>query len=271
MGDLTASLDAMDEALALFDRSRGLVLDLRRSLGGDDPVGQALAGRLADRPRRYMVTRLKRGPGPEAFTASKHWIATPPPEGGYTRPVAVLIHGATFSASENFLLALRTFPHVVVVGTKTSGSMGETTNDVLPNGWVYRTVLGRIVDVHGRSWEGVGVPPDLRVVNEPDEVRAGRDRALEAALDLVRDGGEGFPRRGARTLDPSLDLRRPLADSLGAWIDDEGLQPAMDRFNRVRADTSRWFLAEDWEYGDLTTLGARLMEEGRIEEAVVVL
>lgn len=102
-------------------------------------------------------------------------------------------------------------------------------------------------------------------------MRAGRDRALEAALDLVRAGGEGFPGRVARTPDPSLDLRLPLADSLGAWIDDEGLEPVMDRFDRVRADTSRWFLAEDWEYGDLTTLGARLMKEGRIEESVVVL
>lgn len=31
------------------------------------------------------------------------------------------VGGSTFSAVENFLLALRIFPHMVVVGTKTSG------------------------------------------------------------------------------------------------------------------------------------------------------
>ncbi|MFW6085469.1 MAG: S41 family peptidase, partial [Gemmatimonadota bacterium] len=281
--DLEASTKAFEEALAEFGDARGLVLDLRRNLGGQHTVGAALASRLADQPRRYMTTRLKRGPARDDFTAPKDWILSPPPEGGFTRPVAVLVHDRTFSAGEAFVLALRVLPHVVVVGTRTSGSMGETENEALSNGWVYRTVVQRIVDPLGRSWEGVGIPPDLRVVNAPEEIEAGRDRALEVAMALAgRDtreaagGAGGGPSSRAEPADPRLDaasrsFRLPLADSLAAWIAEAGMDAAMRRFEAARADTVRWSLAEDWEYGDLTALGRDLLEAGRTDEAARVL
>lgn len=271
MDDPTASGEALDAALATFRSARGIVLDLRRNFGGDDSVGREIARRFADRHRRYMTTRLKRGSGRDDFTAPRHWNLTPPPGGGFTRPVVVLTHGFTFSAGENLVLALRVLPHVTVLGTETSGSMGETTNDVLPNGWVYRTVFQRILDAEGRSWEGSGIPPDLRVANTSEEIRQGRDRALEAAIRLT-----SVDRSGTIPVDTSLDRaslsgRLPLADSLAAWIEGLGPSAAMRRFEEARSDTTRWFLAEDWAYGDLVTLGEGLLEDGRPEVAVVVL
>ncbi|HUF12979.1 MAG TPA: S41 family peptidase [Longimicrobiales bacterium] len=271
MADVRASADALDEALATFADARGVVLDLRRNSGGDDPVGQALASRFADRPRHYMTTRLKSGRGADDFTAPRYWNIEPPAGGGFTRPVAVLTHQFTFSAGENFLLALRVLPHVTVVGTRTSGSMGETTNDVLPNGWVYRTVMARIVDADGRSWEGIGIPPQLRVVNSPEEIRGGRDRVLEAGMSLVSSRGAATAAATAAPSDATASVRLPLADSLAVWIEERGLAPALERFQRLRADIARWFLAEDWEYGDLTTLGRGFLQEDEVDAAVAVL
>ena len=271
LGDLGGSTAAMQEALTTFSGASGVVLDLRRNFGGDDSVARALASLFADRSRHYKTTRLKRGPGPGDFTAPKYWHVAPPPGGGFTRPVVVLTHGFTFSAGENFVLALRVLPHVTIMGTATSGSLGETYNDVIIGGWVYRTVIQRIVDADGRSWEGTGIPPDLRVVNTPADLEAGRDRVLEVAMHLISSSGGKFARRVTESGAASGPLRLPLADSLAAWIDADGLPRAMERFRRARADTVRWFLAEDWEYGDLTTLGRRLLDDGSVDGAVVVL
>ncbi len=269
--DVDATVAAFEEAFSLFAGARGLVLDVRANLGGQHEVGQAVASLMADRPRRYMVTRLKRGPARDAFTEPRDWILTPPPGGGYLKPIAVLTNRWTFSAGETFLLALRVLPHVTTVGTSTAGSMGETENEVLPNGWVYRTDMQRTLDAEGRSWAGSGIPPDMKVVNIPQEIRDGRDRVLEAGLALIThgSGSTGAPRRGAS--DSTLSFRLPLADSLRAWTETRGWRAAMERFRRARADTARWALVEDWESGDLVTLGRRLLDRGEPEGAAAVL
>lgn len=271
MYDLDATVAAVREALSEFADARGLVLDLRVNLGGSHEVGQAVASLMADRPRKYMVTRLKRGPGRGDFTRPKDWILTPPTGGGYVKPAVVLTARRTFSAGETFLLALRVLPHVTTVGTRTSGSMGETENEVLPNGWVYRTDMQRTLDASGRSWAGVGIPPDLRIDNTAGEIRAGRDRELEAGMALLSHGPPPKAAGRRAALDASLSFRLPLADSLGAWTDRLGPRAAMRRFRRARADTARWSLPEAWESGDLTTLGRRLLDRGEAEAAVAVL
>ena len=188
------------------------------------------------------------------------------------KPVVVLIDGLTFSAGETLLLAMRTLPHVTVVGTKTSGSMGETYNDVLPNGWAYRTVIQRIVDPEERSWEGIGIPPDLRVANDPAEIEAGRDRALEVAMLLIGSGSQALLGRRESLQTASLTIKLPVADTLEAWIEDRGVSSAMELFNRAIGDTTQWFLAEDFVYDeDLTGVGRRLIDHGDLEAAIVVL
>lgn len=271
MYDIEATVAAFEEALSTFEEARGLVLDLRVNLGGAHEVGQAVASLLADRPRRYMVTQLKRGPGRDDFTRPKDWLLTPPPGGGYVRPVAVLMAERTFSAGETFLLALRVLPHVVTVGTRTSGSMGETENEILPNGWVYRTDMQRSLDAAGRSWAGIGIQPDLRIDNTAQETRRGRDRALEASIAVLSHGRGSIKTARRAAIEASLSYRLPLADSLGAWIDADGLQAAMERFHRARSDTSRWSLPEAWESGDLTTLGRRLLGRDEPGPAAAVL
>ena len=66
-------------------------------------------------------------------------------------------------------------------------------------------------------------------------------------------------------------VRLSLADSLAVWIEEHGLSAGIAEFERLRGDTIRWFVAEDWEYGDLTTLGQKLLGEKQFDAAVEVL
>ncbi|HUG00927.1 MAG TPA: S41 family peptidase [Longimicrobiales bacterium] len=272
MDDERATATAMDEVVATFAGARGVVVDVRGNLGGDDPVARAIASRFTDRPRPYMMTRFKSGPGREDFTDPVRWNVTPPSTGAYVGPVAVLVQRYTMSAAEGFVLAMRTLPHVVVVGGATAGAFGDVVNDALPNGWHYRTVRARTLDAEGRTWEGIGIPPDVHAKNRPEEIERGVDRVLELGIRLVRAGGFDEPGGRAGGSGAAPALRLPLADSLAAWIDGAGLDAGMGRFRSARADAARWFLAEDPAYGeDLVGLGERLLEAGRAEAAVAVL
>jgi hypothetical protein len=54
------------------------------------------------------------------------------------------------------------------------------------------------VDQDGFSWEGIGIPPDLRVVNTAEEISQEKDKALEFAIELI-DSGALRPRGEKRT------------------------------------------------------------------------
>lgn len=271
MDDEPTTAAAMDEIVTAFAHARGVVVDVRGNLGGDDPVARAIAGRFADRPRPYMTTRFKNGPGRDDFGDPIRWNVTPPATGAYVGPVVLLMQDYTMSAAEGLVLAMRAMPHVVLVGGRTAGALGDVVNDVLPNGWHYRSVRARTLDAEGRSWEGIGIPPDLHARNHPEEIERGLDRVLELGLRLARSGGfVRVDRSGRDASGPAVRL--PLADSLDAWLDDLGIDAALERFHESRPDTTRWFLAEDPAYGqDLVGLGDRLLAAGRWEAAVAVL
>lgn len=59
------------------------------------------------------------------------------------------------------------------------------TRRELPNGWAYGISVGVWTDPDGRSYEGIGFPPDVVVKNQPEELEQGIDSALETAISLL--------------------------------------------------------------------------------------
>jgi len=50
------------------------------------------------------------------------------------------------------------------------------------NGWYYTICPQKIEWKDGKSYEGIGLPPDIYVKNTPSEMAGGQDKTLEAAL-----------------------------------------------------------------------------------------
>lgn len=174
----------LDEALAGLGDVRSLVVDNRSSVGGNRAEVYRVLGRFIAAPV----------PGPEWYTLGerRRWPVIEP-EGPIrcTRPVVVLANGLTFSAAELFTDLMAQLPNVTVVGETTGGGSGGCDDDatgdyVLPSGIEIRipTVDGRRAD--GTPWETVGVEPDVRVLQTEADLRAGRDRQLERAIELLR-------------------------------------------------------------------------------------
>jgi carboxyl-terminal processing protease len=177
---------ALDQAFQALENVRGLVLDIRDNSGGYDPTAQYIAGRFAAERKRYMTVRKKSGPGPNDFTSTQEWYVQPEGNSQFTRPVAVLTTGATASAAETFLLALRTQNHITQVGTITSGAFSDAPMREAPNGWTYTLSIGDYRAADGKSYEGIGLQPQLEVKNRKADLAAGRDPALERAIELLR-------------------------------------------------------------------------------------
>jgi C-terminal processing protease CtpA/Prc len=78
-------------------------------------------------------------------------------------------------------------PAVTFVGENTQGVYSEIVGRTLPNGWNVSLPTEVYETAAGRSFDGVGVAPDIRVnALRQEDLDAGKDPILERALVLLR-------------------------------------------------------------------------------------
>jgi len=182
------SSEVVDEIVETFKDCKGLIIDVRSNGGGNDQVGKAIADRFADKKRLYMTTQIRRGPNHDDFRAPKYFYAEPGGPRQFTKPIILLIHRHSVSAADNFAMAMRTLPHATLVGEATSGCQADQHGAKLPNGWRFSVSYTLFVDQNGFSWEGIGIPADLRQINRQEDIDNGRDKPLELAIELINSG-----------------------------------------------------------------------------------
>ena len=148
-----------------------LVLDVRYNGGGFIPFGLI---DLLDRPLLSYWARRNVAP----FT-------TP---GFYHRgPKVTLTNGYSGSGGDAFPYYFRQQGLGPVIGTRTWGGLiGISGNPALADGGAVLAPTFRFVDPEG-MWavEGVGVEPDIVVVDRPDLEAKGIDPSLDAAIELL--------------------------------------------------------------------------------------
>jgi carboxyl-terminal processing protease len=175
--------DAMKDIAPALKKAKGIVLDIRDAPGGQDPVGQQLAGYFASEKYLYMKTRKRSGPNLTDFTDWTSWWVEPL-GGGELRgkPVVLLTTRFTGSGAETFSLAMLELPQVVQAGDTTAGAFSDNPSRQLYNGWIFSLSVGDFRDASGRSHEGKGLAPQLLWENKAEDVKAGKDEALEKAI-----------------------------------------------------------------------------------------
>src|SRR5262249_3937444 len=88
-------------------------------------------------------------------------------------PVAVLIDNDTASGAEFLAGALQEERHARLVGTHTHGKWSVQSLDDLQNGFAYKYTVGLFRTPSGKTYEGIGIPPDVESsMDEPTLVRA---------------------------------------------------------------------------------------------------
>lgn len=186
--DIEKSAAVADEIVDYFKDAKGLIIDVRRNGGGDDKVGKAIADRFADAKRLYMTIQEKNGSGHGDFAKPVKWYVEPTGPIQFTEPVILLTDFTSGSAAENFALAMRVLPHATIVGDFTAGCFADADAAKLPNGWYYSLSINLFKDQNGFCWEGIGVPPDLRITNTKEDMENKKDRVLEFAIEMLNNG-----------------------------------------------------------------------------------
>lgn len=175
------SIAAVEGAIERTRSPAGLVLDLRRNLGGRF----LLAKRLAEHFLREPIEMVVVPPHPmstwfglvdvEVFV-SDPWLPRPPL---FDSPLVVMTSAVTGSAAEHMTRILQRHAGAIVVGERTAGAEAAIQTERGPDGATLRFGSTRIVDRTGVGLQREGVVPDVAVrLTLEDLERLGVDEAV---------------------------------------------------------------------------------------------
>ena len=153
--------------------ARGLVIDLRGNSGGRVDLGTRLLNRFIQSGAIYSeVDRNGNRRVEQAF--GRPW-ANPV-------PVAILIDEGTASMGEIFASAMRERGVARLIGQKTAGVVAASQIFPLDDGSGMQMAIREIQTGDGVPLNRVGVMPDDVLAPTPEQLDAGRDVQLEAAV-----------------------------------------------------------------------------------------
>jgi Peptidase family S41/Tricorn protease C1 domain len=192
-GGFEEGLQALETALdEIFSDStlRALVIDVRINFGGADPYGLAIASRLANGKYLAYTKEARADPVDRSkWTPGDPSVVHPSSRQGFQGPVVELIGPLTISAGETFTQSLmgRT-PHVTRIGENTQGVFSDVLSRRLPNGWRFGLPNEVFRTPEGRTFDGIGIAPDVTIpVFADEDVAAGRDPGIARALQVLRN------------------------------------------------------------------------------------
>lgn len=175
----------LEKALNDLHQTQSLIVDVRGHYGGMDAISQYVAGRFASENKLYMTSKKRNGPAHENFTELTEWYCKPTGNYQYTKRIILLTSRFTQSAGETFTLAMNEYNHVTLLGDTTAGGFSDNPNFELPNGWIFSLSVGDYRAADGISYEGIGIAPDIIKITTKSDLLAGKDPALEKAIELA--------------------------------------------------------------------------------------
>ena len=184
--DAAALGKLLDSLFPQLAHSKGLVIDVRDNVGGNDEFSFEIAGRFTGRPQTALYKRTrKRGGGYEDLEAPETWRLEPRGPAPYPGPVVVLTNDKTVSAADVFALIMRELPQVRLIGENSRGIYSDIYGFTLPNQWQVSLSNQRYYDARMVCHEGTGTPVGIVVRNtRRDLVRMTDPVVLRAVAEL---------------------------------------------------------------------------------------
>jgi C-terminal processing protease CtpA/Prc len=180
-------ISEFDQILQEFKTTKGIIIDVRGNGGGNDRLADLVNGRLVEAPVVSSIDFWRKS-GSDTYQKSIGWVK---PRGPwrYEGRVAALIDEGSMSACEHFVSGLEAMGSVLLVGTPTNGAGGGPTSVTLPDGSRVRISRALGIRANGIVFEGHGIPPHIEITPTVEDLRNGRDPALEIAKEWIVSGG----------------------------------------------------------------------------------
>jgi len=183
LGD--ANLDYIIDKLSICD---GIILDVRDNGGGLLSNVDKLAARFVNEKTLVGYIQHKTGKGHNDFSKPFARYNEPSTRLRYQKPVVILTNRSCYSATNDFINAMRYCPKVTIVGDKTGGGSGLPFHSEIPNGWSVRFSACPVFDAGMQQIE-FGIEPNIHVDLLEQDVKKGRDTLIETARNLLKTSG----------------------------------------------------------------------------------
>lgn len=174
-----------DEAFEKFAKRhvRTVILDVRENYGGNAALARYVAGRLFEKP--VVFGKPKTRMAKRRLTFRKNTLTVEPRSLFVPLPIILLIGPRCISTSEYFIAGLKDNKRAILAGQPTGGSSGNPNMFEIP----YRdsklkisVSTWRYYRKNRKPLEGKGITPDYLITPTLNDMKKGRDRALETAL-----------------------------------------------------------------------------------------
>ncbi|MDR2621918.1 MAG: S41 family peptidase [Dysgonamonadaceae bacterium] len=165
---------------------RGLIIDVRNNGGGLLSNVDKLTSRFAKEKTLVGYIQHKTGKGHNDFSEPVERYIEPSNRLRYQKPVVVLTNRSCFSATNDFVNAMRYCPNIRILGDRTGGGSGLPFSSELPNGWSVRFSACPMLDASKQHVE-FGIDPDIRIDLLPSDADKGKDTLIEAAKSILRN------------------------------------------------------------------------------------
>jgi len=182
------TFDDLDEAIETIkkevpsDKLKGYVLDLRLNPGGLLDQAVAVSDTFLDRGE-IVSTRGRDPKDVSRFDARTGDLID-------GKPLIVLVNGGSASASEIVAGALQDHRRATILGTRSFGKGSVQTIIPLPENGALRLTTALYYTPSGKSIQGKGISPDIRVDQPLPPEFQGRDNPAESSLQGHIKGAE---------------------------------------------------------------------------------
>jgi carboxyl-terminal processing protease len=185
-------MPVLDRAVDGARACAGIIVDLRGNLGGVAGMMMGVAGHFLRDPETLGIMRTR---GEEMrFVANPRRVTDAGvPVDPFTGRVAILVDGLSASTSEMFAAAMQALGRARVFGERTPGQALPAMATRLPTGDILMHVVADFVAPDGSRIEGRGVSPNEVVPLTREDLEAGRDASLEAAVRWIERTRPGAP------------------------------------------------------------------------------
>ena len=143
----------------------------------------AMSGYLVSEPGQKLGTMITR-------VGSLNFTIQPRPR-PFKAPVAVLVDELSMSTSEILAGGLKDLKRARVFGARTAAAALPSAIEMLPNGDGFQYAMANYISEGGKPLEGFGVVPDVEAPVTRLVLLAGKDPALDAAIEWIGSAKKG--------------------------------------------------------------------------------
>lgn len=168
-----------------FAKGKGLIFDMR---GYPSRISAAPIAHLTREPvwsARWNVPVLRK-----PFMADVEWDTTgrwpvAPNSPHITAPVVFITDGRAVSYAETWMGMIEAYQLGTIVGEPTAGTNGNVSSIALPGGYSMSYTGMKVLKHDGSRHHGIGIHPTVPASRTIQGLAAGRDEALERAIEVV--------------------------------------------------------------------------------------